>query len=227
MQPVQSVERALGILSIFSPERPSLPAGDIAELTGLPRSTVYRLLATLVELGFVANANGRYELTHRVLEIGAGYRGPSGLALQAQQALDKLAAEIDEHVGLAIMTDGHVVTIATASPIRAQLLAVAVQVGQELPADKASMGHIFLAEQGLLGDRGLQIRRKGYAITDGTLDPGLRAISVPVLGHEGQVIAALGVACVASRTSVKDLRQRILPLARVTAADLTTSLLRI
>ena len=74
---VQSVERAFAVLEAFDEDHPSRSAAEIASIAGLARPTTYRLLQTLQQLGYVRSAHGRYEVTPRVLRLGAGYLGLS------------------------------------------------------------------------------------------------------------------------------------------------------
>lgn len=249
---VQSVERCFGVLSAFGIDRTHLRASDIADHAGLARATTYRLLKTLTDLGIVTSHNGFYELTHAVIELGAGYAGPEGVAGGAQRFLDSLAASIDEHVALAIlpgerpgasdttsipgdtsvpgkqsipnnMLEDEVIAITVSAPFRSRLLAVAIQPGQRLPARQTAMGRVLLAHRFRLGEQGEAIRNAGYAIADGHLERGLRAIAVPIFGPDGTPIAALSVASTATRTSLGRLRQTILPELRATARSLQQS----
>jgi len=77
---VQSVERAFSILETFDEQHPARTAADIAEASGLARPTTYRMLQTLRRLGYIRNVNGRFEVTPRVLRLGAGYLGRESLA---------------------------------------------------------------------------------------------------------------------------------------------------
>ena len=84
MTTVQSVERAFAILETFDEDHPTRSAAEIAELAGLARPTTYRMLQTLQQLGYVRNIGGRFEVTPRVLRLGAGYLGRRRLAAKAQ-----------------------------------------------------------------------------------------------------------------------------------------------
>ena len=65
------VGRLLRILEAFSPERPELTTAEISRRAGLPPSTVYRLLAELIERGVIERvADGRYSVGLRLWEIG-------------------------------------------------------------------------------------------------------------------------------------------------------------
>lgn len=219
---VQSVERAFSILSAFAADRNSLSVIEIAAETGLPRATAYRLLHTLQGLGLVRAVEGRYELTHRVLELGAGYAGPSGISGISQPVLDRLSLTFGEHTALGLLDGDHVVAVAVASAMRSRLLSVAIQVGQRLPAETTAMGRILLAEAGGLGKFGVQIRKNGFVIVNGSLEPGLRAIAVPVSDRQGTVVASISVACNAGRATLADLRKKFLPQMVASAQELTS-----
>lgn len=69
---VNVVLKAGAILDVLE-QRPDLSAVEIAELTNEPRSTVYRLLGTLQQLGWVeaAPSQGRYRLGIRLFRLGS------------------------------------------------------------------------------------------------------------------------------------------------------------
>lgn len=208
---VQSVERAFAILETFDEEHPSRSASDIAALTGLARPTTYRMLQTLQELGYVRNHRGRYEVTPRVVRLGAGYLGRSSLAARAQPVLDRLSEEIGEHVAIGVLDGEDVLTVAAATSPQSRYLSIAVQVGQHLPAGVTSLGRILLAHQpGSTSPDADRIRADGYVVTDGWLESGLRSIGVPVRDESGTVVAAMSIAAAAARLSVADLEQRCL-----------------
>ena len=178
---VQSVERAFAILETFDEQHPSRTAADIAEAAGLARPTTYRMLQTLRQLGYVRHVNGRFEVTPRVLRLGAGYLGRESLAARAQPALDRLSEQCGEHVAIGMLDGDEVITLAASSSPQSRLLAIAIQPGQRLPADRTSLGQVLLA---------LPLRRRrrtaptrsasqGYALVDGQLETGLRSLGVP------------------------------------------------
>lgn len=65
-----------------------------------------------------------------------------------------------------------------------------------------------------------RVATEGYAILDEELEIGVRSVAVPVKGKAG-VVAALNVGMSTARVSLEDLRKRILPALRETAADLS------
>jgi DNA-binding IclR family transcriptional regulator len=91
---------------------------------------------------------------------------------------------------------------------------VAVQVGQRLPAERSSLGRVLLAHSAdrdpAIEDPEVradydQIVAQGYAINDGLIEAGLRAISAPVRDHSGNVVASVAIAVNASQVSLEQL----------------------
>jgi IclR family pca regulon transcriptional regulator len=215
---VQSVERAFAILEAFDEEHPTRSAAEIAETVGLARPTTYRMLQTLRQLGYVRNVGGRFELTPRVLRLGAGYLGRDSLAARAQPSLDRLSEQCGEHVAIGMLDGDDVITLAASSSPHSRLLAVAVQPGQRLPAEHTSLGRVLLAHHRARSiDDAAEIRDRGYAVVDGQLETGLRSIGVPIRDHDGVVVAALAVAVNAARITIEQLQTDFLPALRATA----------
>ncbi len=69
---VQSLERGLAVIRAFHGRR-ELTLSEVARGAGLSRATARRFLLTLVELGYVESAGGRFSLSPRVLELGHLY----------------------------------------------------------------------------------------------------------------------------------------------------------
>ena len=215
---MQSVERAFSILETFDERHPARTAADIAEASGLARPTTYRMLQTLRRLGYVRNINGKFEVTPRVLRLGAGYLGRESLAARAQPTLDQLAEQLGEHIAIGVLDGDEVITLAATNSPQSRFLAVAVQVGQRLPATKTSLGRVLLAHRSGADEKeARQIRAAGYVVTDGLLETGLRSLAVPICDHTGDVIASLSIAVNAGRVSTEQLEQVSLPRLRSAA----------
>jgi IclR family transcriptional regulator, pca regulon regulatory protein len=216
---VQSVERAFSILETFDEQHPTRTAADIAEAAGLARPTTYRMLQTLRRLGYVRNVNGRFEVTPRVLRLGAGYLGRESLAARAQPTLDAISEKLGEHIAIGVLDGDEVITLAAANSPQSRFLAVAVQVGQRLPANRTSLGRILLAHRTGADDKDArQIRADGYVVTDGLLETGLRSLAVAIRDHTGEVVASMSVAVNAVRVPISQLEQEFLPVMQDGAA---------
>ncbi len=105
MSTIQSVERAFAVLNVLA----AGPAGvsDIAAQVDLPKSTVSRLLTTLVELGAVERAElaGGYALGELMVDLAAAASPESSLVALARPTLQRVVDELGEAAGLS-MLDG-------------------------------------------------------------------------------------------------------------------------
>lgn len=224
---VQSVERAFAILELFSAEAPTHRASSLAADTGLSRPTVYRLLATLQQLGFVRHVDGHYELTSRVLALASGYGGALGLGRRAQPTLDRLSDLVQEYSAIAELDGNEIVITAKSTGPGSRFLAVALQVGQRAPAEKTSLGRILLAHRptphlsSAANREATKIRDVDYVVTEELLEAGLVSIGVPVRDQTGAVVASICVACSAGRVLADRLAPDFLQPLRTAAEELT------
>jgi IclR family pca regulon transcriptional regulator len=144
---VGPLERGLAVLRVLGGPAGAagpLRASDLARETGLARSTVDRIVSTLLRLGHL-RGNGR-DLTPapRLMELGDAYLRCSGLPdLLGPEAL-RLADELDESVSLAV-PDGTGVRFVSRTA-RRRTMSVAFRVGDLLPAERCAPGILFAAE---------------------------------------------------------------------------------
>ena len=81
----QAVQRAVGLLKAFTPERPALRLPDLSTVAGLNKTTTYRLLSALVLEGLLERApeTGEYRLGPELLALGSRALGPPRCARRA------------------------------------------------------------------------------------------------------------------------------------------------
>src|SRR5919198_5524120 len=109
---VQSLERGLAVLQVFSQTRPSVTISEAAALTGLTRATVRRILFTLERLGYVRAEDRRFLPTPRVLAIGYAYLSSIDLWQAAPPFLAELAELSQESCSAAVLDGNEVVYVA-------------------------------------------------------------------------------------------------------------------
>lgn len=110
------IERGLAVLEYLASHPEGAPLSDIAATLAMPLSAVHRLLAELARCGYVRQLRGQgdYGLTIKLVALGLGYLGASGLVDVAQPSLDRLASESAELVRLAIVDGEELVFVAKA-----------------------------------------------------------------------------------------------------------------
>jgi IclR family pca regulon transcriptional regulator len=243
---VQSLERGLSIMRVFSSERPSMTVSEVAQQVGLTRATVRRFLLTLSELGYVKEKFNRFELTPQVLELGYAYLSALSFPEVALPKLEELVSLTGESSEAAILDRGDAVYVArVAGPA---LLTISVNIGARRPAHATSLGRAmlaFLPEEDLEnflaryelkqvlastmidGDQFRKelskVREQGYAVINQELEEGLIALAVPVRDRSGVVLGAINISTHIGRKSVKDL-VTIAPLLQKTAAEIENGL---
>ena len=216
---VPAADQTLRILSFLARQRGPVAASTVAATLGIPRSSVYHLLAALEAHGFVIHLPGerRWGLGTAAFELAGGYSRQQPLARLGRPLVAALADRAGESAHLAVMTGRDVLYIVEERAPRRP--ALVTDVGVRLPAHLTATGRAMLAalprEQvralypdasafadrtgrgpsrpGELREVLREVRERGYAIEDGEVTLGLRSVGVAVRDHAGWPAAAIAV----------------------------------
>jgi IclR family transcriptional regulator, pca regulon regulatory protein len=246
---VQSLERGLAVMQVFSREHPRMTLSEVARLTGLTRATARRVLLTLEHLGYARSDGRGFELTPKVLDLGYAYLSSLDLASIAEPGMEALVERTHESCSAAVLDGVEVVYIARVPTKR--IMTISLGLGSRLPAYATSMGRVLLAElerdevDGLIGpgplpaitertitkpadlhDELARVRRQGWALVDQELEPGLRSIGAPLRDRNGRALAALNVSTHVGRVSLDAIRKDFLPALLDTAGQISERLAR-
>lgn len=245
---IDSVDKAFQVMMVFSAENPELGVSRVAELTGLTRATVRRLLLTFERLGFAEMRDRRFRLTPKVLRLGYGYLSSAPWWESAEPHMRGLSAELQESSSLATLDGAEIVYLARVPSPRS--VAITLNIGSRLPAYPTSLGRVLLAalpddelddylakadlrpltshtvtEPSRLREILHDVRRDGYALIDEEREVGVRSVAAGVR-YRGRVIAALNVSVNAARMSAEELRERCAPMviehAEAISAEIAT-----
>jgi len=215
MSDIQSVRRAFDILKAVSSNAGGASLTEIAARVELPKSTVSRMLSTLAGVGAVERMSERegFRIGNELIAIASNVTYPRTLSAIAKPFLQQLSQTSGETATLC-MPDGdlaHYVDQVNSS----RVLQVHNWVGQKLPVHACSDGKLYLAnwsddEVERYVRRPLQrftrstlttptavrkeirnIRRKGYAWTNGEFDADIVGVSAPIRDELGQVVASI------------------------------------
>jgi IclR family transcriptional regulator, acetate operon repressor len=208
----QAVDRAAQLLALVVQADEPISFTDLAEETGLARSTTSRLLAALEANRLLErDPDGAY-LSGPLFALYAARHDPwSQVARLAEPILQKIGADTGETVNLAVPRGDTVVQIGQVNAT--YMLGARDWMHVTVPPHCSALGKVLYAFDCLavpegdleqLTDRSLAtsatlrsdlaaIRRRGYATTREELEIGLDAVAAPVHGRDGNVIAALGV----------------------------------
>lgn len=235
---VNSLHRGLLILKAFTLAQPTLRLQDIADATGLTKSTALRLLRTLVSLEYVQidHRTKRYFLGPQIMTLGFSVLSNMDLREVALPYMDELATASQQNVGLGILDGTEVVYIERIKKQRT--IAIDVYVGSRINAYRSSIGRAILAYLGeekmqdflrsiikdsdashyvkargeVLFESLARVRRKGYALSDQELFPGVRAIAAPLFKSKGEIEGAINMPCSIQNVSNRDLNTKYAPM---------------
>ncbi|MFI5839935.1 helix-turn-helix domain-containing protein [Catenuloplanes sp. NPDC051500] len=144
----------------------------LAELTGLPRPTVYRLLGQLRDAGAVEFAGGRWELSSGLLRLARRVEPFAGLREPSATALRVLRAQTGATVSLVVPSEEAFVSLESVPGVLAT--PVDTRSGAAMPA--------FTAAGVLLGAVPPPVNRSGgLAVDHGPVMPGMTCYAAPVL----------------------------------------------
>ncbi|MFF9486330.1 IclR family transcriptional regulator C-terminal domain-containing protein [Streptomyces sp. NPDC014676] len=141
------LERGLAVLRIVADAPHSVRPGDLARATGLARSTVDRIAATLIHLGHLRAVGRDLVPAPRLMEFGNAYLHASGLSQALRPSLDRLARTLDESVS-AIVLDGCDARIVGKAVPPGRMIPLGFRVGDLLPAERCAAGAVLAAGWG-------------------------------------------------------------------------------
>jgi urocanate hydratase len=188
-EPVRAVLRALRLLDCFTTERPDIALTEFARDTGLPVSTVSRLLDSLETASIVRRAaDGRYACGTRLMRIGLAAVHSVSLYEIAGPHLEALVQATRETANLGILAGPGVATYLR-QVLSPRAIRYMVWLGRTLPTESTALG---MALCGTVGP-------DGYVIRQGAVEPDVTAVAAPVYDVAGAIVGALTVTGPSSR----------------------------
>lgn len=215
---VKSVSRALDIINLVSIKKGGLGVTEIANQMDINKSSVYRILSTLVQYGYIEQdkETERYKLGYQFLEVSSRLLESLDLRNEAKPFLQELEKETNEVIHLVVYDRGEVVYIEKLDGNEA--LRMHSKVGKRAPMHCTSVGKAILAHlpieivQEIIERKGLpihtdktitdknvfidelaEVKKKGYALDLQENEYGITCIAVPIFDHLGKVEAAVSI----------------------------------
>jgi IclR family mhp operon transcriptional activator len=246
MTAVNALRRGLAILRAINDGHAQ--HREISAAAKLPKSTIARMLETLVADGYVAQDDQKgYHVTARVLTLSRGYNAHEFLLKAAQPVLEGLRKHQIWPSDLAVFDQDAMVILDTGRD--PGTLSLNRTVGSRLPVLVTSLGRAFLGFADVeLVDRTLfrlaqssnpfdapaksaaatrrvlaQVRRQGYATGDREYQPTTRTLAVPILVNSAPV-ASLNIMVVPSAMKMEQLVKNLLPALSTAAKAIGSAL---
>lgn len=196
---VRAVVRALEILRTFTVDKPVLSVAELGKQLHLSRPTLYRLLRTLEQTGFV-QAEGeplRFRLGPAVGPLVQVWSNNLNLQQVSAAVLEGLRNEAGETVALLVRQGDQRLCVAELRGREA--LTVVRGIGSAAPLARGASGKAILAHlPNPAVSRGQEtelakIRRAGYAFSRGELMPGVAAVAAPFFDRSGEVAGSVAI----------------------------------
>lgn len=244
----KSLKKALFILDLFNEKVEVLSMKEIAEKLDTSSGTIYPILSTLEEYGYLKREKDdkKYSLGLTLLQKGTLVLRRLDIRDRAQSYLKELLLNCNENIHLAVLDKGMVVYIdrKEATPS----LMIRSYVGKRVPAHSTALGKVLLAFlddqelEGFLEKEKLEqltantitnpvdlraelekVRSKGFAMDNEEFQKGGICIAAPVRSYQDKVVAAVSVSAPKSRFS-DERAEKIIRETKKAALNISRSL---
>ena len=229
---LSTVRNAARLLKVFRSRETDLGVSELSRRLGLGKSTVHRMLTTLVAEGLVEQdpRTGGYRLGIVMFELGQAVRVHMDLHAAVGPVLTELRTQTGESSQVGVL-DGHEVVYVDRME-SAHSLRLFTDTGRRVPVHCTSSGKVLLAylpearRQAVLRDAPLsaltpstitspeqlllevdRVRRRGWAEAVNEREIGIASIAAPIRDIGGEVVAAVSIGVPLARCNVMALRR--------------------
>ncbi len=221
-----SVGKAFRLLECIAANQP-ITAPEITKKLRFNKTNTYRLLATLIEVGYIYKGENGYNLTFKLLSLGRTAPVTKVLKSVAEPEMEKLMNIVHENVYLTTMVESKVFAIHSIKSPEHHLM-LNPEKTSVFPLYSCSSGKLFLAymtktrrEKLLDKMEFIQLskytitdrkelekelekcKNQGYAVEDKEFSDELVSVSAPIFGVEDEVLACLSFSGPSIRISSK------------------------
>ncbi|MBV7393219.1 IclR family transcriptional regulator [Mameliella sediminis] len=231
-------ERLIQILEAIAAAGKPVSVNDLSGMTNVPRASIYRNIASLVDCGFVEESaeGGRYVLGMRFIRIALTGKSDAHVVNAVSSILAKLVSDLSETAFLARYRGGRVDLIHVEipsdpavsyiypglgpRPVHAcsSAKAIAAFIAPEIRSELMDANPFRFTERTIVKPELIareldQVRRQGFAICDAEIDEGVSSIAVPIIVDRLGAIFSIGVVGPSHRIKAV-IQNRILPVLR-------------
>lgn len=244
---VQSVEKAMTVLTAFDGSKRQLSLSEIAGLTGFDLSATQRFTYTLAALGYLFkdSESRKYELSPKLLDFTYHYLTSNELVSRATPYLQQLGSETEEATNLTVLDDTDIVFVLRI--VSRNVFNAHVITGSRLPAYCTAPGLAILATLGdgevddilartnlvaytpatvhqprKIKERIAQIRKQGYAHTEDEYFVSDISTAAAITNPRGRGVGAVNIAVARSRWQAERDEQRFADLVISTASAISS-----
>ncbi|HEP9160435.1 TPA: IclR family transcriptional regulator [Pseudomonas aeruginosa] len=242
---VPALQRGLTILGMFSSRERSLSMNDMAERLGVSPSAVYRIVQTLVDMGYLRKTGrNTFEMGAQVISDGFTYLASRDIVEVAMSYLNDLRdrTSLSCHLSIREQTDSLYVYRAFAP----QRLTVNIPIGTRLPCHSTALGRVLLTalDEARLGQLYQHVRLDDYPPPAPRTLPELQllitqdrergwvlhrsdystAIATGIRDHRGEVVAAINLSGADAVMGTPEALDNFLKLLQTTGENISREL---
>jgi DNA-binding IclR family transcriptional regulator len=234
---IKSLEKALNLLGLLSRHRSPLNLEQIVTISGLKKTSSFRILQTLTKAGYVSKDpdTAGYAIGSTLIAVGLAALDNKGIRDLALPYMKDIREKTGATVNLSILSGTEVVFVERLQSTH--IIETNLRIGSRLPAYCSSMGKVILTflpevelddilrqtrfemktEKTISSIKALkaelqEIRLKGFALNNEELATGLFAIAAPLRNHTGEAVAAMNISFPLIRHSKQEAMKTFLPL---------------
>jgi IclR family KDG regulon transcriptional repressor len=212
-------QKLFSVLEVLSQQPKSgVPLDEVTQITGMAKTTVFRLLYSMVKLGYVDQdpVTNLYSLSGRFFELGTNALPYQRLTVIAKPLMQTLLLTFGESVNLAVPLNGLAIYIMVLESPKAHRVAATVgefsyfhstSVGKSIAAylsaeekEEAILRHgmppmtqATITSRSALEEELEKVRREGVAVDNEENAPGIICVGGPIFASKGRPIAALSI----------------------------------
>jgi Transcriptional regulator len=217
---IKVIKKAMQIMDLFSIEEPRLTLNQISEQLGQKKTTLYKILETLVEVELLE----KYELTKQY-SLGLGILKYSTVVMHhmdlrrfGSRHIAQLSKDLGSTVSVGVLRGNAVILIDVVRSLDL-LHPLTTNMGFKDPVHSTAMGKVLLAYKTSEEARAIlesilplkrytnktitdvddlmnslqEFRRLGYALESEEFMEGMKCIGIPIFNHANEAIAAIGI----------------------------------
>jgi len=214
---IQVIDRSARLMELIASNREVSTLKLLSAESGLHPSTTFRILASLVEVGFVERDNsGHYFIGRKIRHLGESVAHTQDIRDVAREVMLTLRDSINETINLTVREGDEVIYIERVSPNR--MMRVEQVIGSRAPLHVTAVGKLMLGKLGGSFIRGYgkrtglkaytkhtittikaltsaaqQALETGYAYDNEEAEIGVGCIGALIHDHQGQVVAGLSI----------------------------------
>ncbi|MGD8352598.1 MAG: IclR family transcriptional regulator [Pseudomonadota bacterium] len=214
---VDTVIKALAILDCFNTRETELSLNQLCEKTGMYKSRVHRLCATLIAAGYlVRTSRTNYRVGPKLMALGKVYEKSNSLTSISGPLMRSLSQKTGESTALFVIDKMR--CICMAREMGSSRLVYSINEGDNMELLPTASGRVLLAyadeqftervlsevdsvrftaativDKDEIRKELLRIRKRGYALNIEGREKGIAAIAAPIFDHDNRVPAALAI----------------------------------